>query len=315
MRALVIRDNELFVETRPDPVPGPGEVLVAVRAAGLNAADLLQRRGLYPAPPGWPVDIPGLELAGDVRAWGSGVQGLSVGQRVCAIVGGGAHATYCLVPSEHLLAVPPGVEISNAGGFPEAFVTAFDALICQARMEFGDRVLISGAAGGVGSAALQLVRACGAVPIAVTRDDAPHKQLLQLGALEVATVETVTSVAPVDIILELVGAAHLQTAMSVLAPHGRVVVIGIGSGAKVEIDLLSIMTKRLSLMGSTLRSRSREEKTALCMRVTAELLPHWAAHRIHVPVSQHFRLEEAPAAYDAFATSGKFGKIVLTMQP
>ena len=312
MRAVVINDGALRVEHREDPVAGPGDVLVAVRSAGLNSADLLQRRGFYPAPPGWPSDVPGLELSGEVRALGAGVSGFMIGQRVCAIVGGGAQATHCVVPAEHLISVPGGVEITSAGGFAEGFITAYDALITQAHLSSGERVLISGAAGGVGCSAVQVARAFGAHVIAVTRDDRHHARLRLLGAHETVTLGDVDQLEPVDVLLELVGAAHFERAQNVLARAARVVVIGVGSGARVELDLLKVMNSRITVTGSTLRSRSREEKTVIARLVESELLPLWAAASIHVPIAMSFPLDAVEEAYAAFGEPGKFGKIVLT---
>ncbi len=312
MRAVVIANDLLNVEQRPDLVAGPRDVVVNVRAAGLNAADLLQRRGFYPAPPGWPADIPGLEIAGDVAACGPGVSEWRVGDLVCAIVGGGGQATQCLVPAEHLIPIPSGLEITSAGGFAEAFTTAYDALIRQARLAHGERVLISGAAGGVGSAALQIARAWGAIPVATVRDHAHDERLRALGAHEIVTFDEIESLEAVSVVLELVGAAHFQHAQKVLAPFGRVVVIGVGGGGRVEVDLLSVMSKRLTLTGSTLRARGRGEKADIAREVTENLVPLWASGRLHVPVAQTFPLDRVEAAYEAFATPGKFGKIILT---
>ncbi len=312
MRAVVISEGSLSIEERPDPVPGPRDVVVDVAAAGLNAADLLQRRGFYPAPPGWPVDVPGMEIAGTIVAIGEDVRGRSLGQRVCAVVGGGGQATRCLVPSEHLLDVPSSTDLIHAGGFPEAYTTAYDAITQAAHFEPGTRVLISGAAGGVGSAAVQVAAALGAHVIAVTRDDRFHDRLRALGAAEVTTIDHVGALEPVDVVIELVGAAHLAAAMNVLAPHATVVVIGVGGGSRVEVDFLAVMTKRLRLTGSTLRSRSRTEKALLASSMVREVVPLWAANAVHVDVHATFPLEEVESAYDAFAAGGKFGKIILT---
>src|ERR1700761_3037886 len=162
MHAVVIREGQLYWEEREDPVPGDTELLVAVRAAGLNAADLVQRAGFYPAPPGWPVDIPGMEFAGEVAAVGRQVTLFSPGDRVMAVVGGGAQATLALVDESHALAVPEGLDWTEAGGFPEAFPTAYDALFRQGELQMGERVLVSGAAGGVGTAGVQLAAQAGA---------------------------------------------------------------------------------------------------------------------------------------------------------
>jgi len=312
--ALTINEKRLDVVERDTPEPGPDDVLVAVRAAGINAADLMQRDGHYPAPPGWPADVPGMEVAGEVRAVGANVDIALVGRRVCAIVGGGAQATHCVVPSEHLLSLPDHVAWHEAGGFPEAFTTAFDALVTQGRLQRGERALISGAAGGVGVAGVQIAHALGASVIAVTRDTEHHERLRHLGADEAVTIDQVNELAGVDVVLELVGAANLQTVQRVLNPHARVVVIGVGAGARVELDLRTMMRTRSSYTGSTLRSRSREEKAVVARLVADALLPRWERHELSVPLARTFNLREAEDAYKFFATPGKFGKVVLSVE-
>ena len=262
MRAVIIDEGALRIDERPTPEPAPFDVVVAVHSAGINAADLLQRRGFYPAPPGWPADIPGMEMAGVVSAVGDRVNEPLLGRRVCAIVGGGAQATFCTVPSEHLIFVPDHVTWDEAGGFAEAFVTAHDALVTQGRVRAGERVLVSGAAGGVGVAGVQVAHALGAHVVAVTRDSAHHDRLRAIGADETVTIDQVGEVAPVDVVLELVGAANLSVVQHSLAAFARVVVIGVGGGARVDLDLLSMMRTRASFTGSTLRSRTRAEKAA-----------------------------------------------------
>ncbi|HEV3186448.1 MAG TPA: zinc-binding dehydrogenase [Acidimicrobiales bacterium] len=313
MRALTIDEKRLKVVERDSPEPGPSDVVVAVRAAGINAADLMQREGFYPAPPGFPADIPGMELAGFVNAVGEGVSTSLIGRRVCAIVGGGAQASHCVVASEHLLFVPEHVSWSEAGGFPEAFTTAYDALVTQGHLQAGERVLISGAAGGVGSAGVQIAHALGALVVAVTRDDEHHDALRALGANETVILSDVNSVDPVDVVLELVGAANVSAAQNVLRPHARYVIIGVGAGARVEIDLLSMMRTRYTLTGSTLRSRTREEKAAVAQLLRDVLIPRWEHGDFSVPIAKTFDLGDAVAAYDYFAQPGKLGKVVLTV--
>ena len=312
MRAVTLVGEQLRVVERPDPVPGPRDVVVRVHGAGLNAADLLQRRGFYPAPPGWPTDIPGMEMAGTVVARGSDVHSTNLGARVCAIVGGGAQATHCVVPAEHVLDVPASVALTEAGGFAEAFTTAADALLTGGPLRPGTRVLVSGAAGGVGSAVIQLARAWGAHPIAVTRDSQFHEQLVALGAAEVTTVDEVAQLEPVNYVVELLGAVHLEQALKVLAPHANVVVIGIGGGARVELDLLRMMAGRWRVTGSTLRARSREEKSDVAAILRRDVLPLWTSGDVRVVVQRTFVLEDAVTAYDAFGERGKFGKLILT---
>ena len=314
MRALTIADRSLELRERPTPEPGPTDVLVEVHAAGINAADLMQREGFYPAPPGWPQDIPGMELAGVVVAVGDRVVESLMGRRVCAIVGGGAQSTHCALPSEHLLFLPDDVSFEEAGGFPEAFITAHDALVTQGRIAAGERVLISGAAGGVGSAGVQIARALGAEVIAVTRTTEHHERLRELGASSTITLDEVAALSGVDVVLELLGATHLDVAQRVLNPFARVVVIGVGAGRSAELDLLSMMTKRATITGSTLRSRSREEKAEVTRRVSDALIPRWTHHELEVPLAKVFELDEATEAYEYFATPGKFGKVVLRVE-
>jgi NADPH:quinone reductase-like Zn-dependent oxidoreductase len=313
MRALTIRDGKLVVEERPDPVPGSTEVLVAVAAAGLNAADLLQRRGLYPAPAGSPQDIPGLELAGEVVGLGSSVTRWNLGDRVMAVVAGGAQAELCVVDENHLLPVPATMDPVEAGGFPEAFSTAFDAMVTQGRLSVGDRLLVTGAAGGVGTAAVQLGRAIGAVVVASARDTGRHAALSDLGADVVITPDEVANHGPYDVVLELVGAASLTNGvLSTLATGARVVVIGVGGGATMEINLLGLMGARASIGGSTLRARSRTEKAMVAEAVTAHVLPLVDRGDIGVPILATYDLEQAEAAYERFGAGAKLGKIVLT---
>ena len=311
-RALCFRDDDIVVEERLSQEPAPLDVVVAVRAAGLNAADLLQRRGWYPAPPGWPADIPGLECAGEVMRVGRDVDATLLGRRVAAIVGGGGQAEECHVPSEHLILLPDSVSWAAAGGFAEAFTTAFDALVLQANIQPGERVAISGAAGGVGVAAVQIARAIGAHVTAVTRDASHHGALTALGAHECVTLESVGEIAPVNVILELVGAAHLSVAQRVLLPRARVVVIGVGGGGRVELDLLALMSTRATITGSTLRARSRSEKADIAAALQRDVIPWLADGAVSIPVHSVVALEDAANAYDEFARPGKFGKIVLS---
>ena len=311
MHAVTIIERQLELVERPTPEPGPDDVVVAVHAAGINAADLLQRQGFYPAPPGWPADIPGMELAGVVSEVGEHVREPLLGRRVCAIVGGGAQADFCVVPSEHLFYVPEHVAWSEAGGFAEAFTTAHDALVTQGRLHSGERVMVSGAAGGVGVAAVQLASVLGAHVVAVTRTSEHHERLKALGANEVLTLDQVGQLDPIDLVLELVGAANLVSAQHVLAPFARVVVIGVAGGGRVEVDLLSIMQRRVTFTGSTLRSRSREEKATVINAVARDVVTRWTTRELTVPLAATFDLADASDAYAYFAQPGKFGKVVL----
>ena len=312
MQAVVIDEGQLRWQERPDPEPGDHELVVAVRAAGVNGADLAQRAGRYPAPPGWPQDIPGLEMAGEVEAVGARVTRFAVGDRVMALVGGGAQAELAVVDEAHALGVPAGLSWPEAGGFMEANATAYDALFGQAGLSLGDRVLVTGAAGGVGSAAVQLAALAGADVVASVRDPARHEEVAALGAAAVVAPGGIAAHGPYDVVLELVGAASLPSALEALALRGRVVVIGVGSGANVDLDLMALMGRRARICGSTLRARSSGEKAVLIATLGSLVVPALAAGRLRVPVAATFRLTDAAGAYERFAAGGKLGKIVLT---
>jgi len=311
MRAVVIHDGKLVVEERPDPAPGDTELSVRVHAAGINSADLLQRKGLYPPPPGFPPDIPGMEFAGTVEAVGRQVRSFSAGDRVMAVVGGGAQASMALVDETHTLRVPESVPFAAAGGFPEVYSTAFDALFDQCGVEMGDRVLVTGAAGGVGTAGVQLARAAGASVVASVRNHAHHDEVRALGADEVVDPADVGHHGPYDVVLELVGAASFPSAFGALAAGGRISVIGVASGAGVDLNLLTLMQKRASVRGSTLRARSTVDKAIVAAGVTARVLPLLADGRIRVPVAATYPLADVEAAYQRFADGAKLGKVVL----
>jgi NADPH:quinone reductase len=301
----------LVVEERPDPEPGKGELLVRVRAAGLNGADMLQRKGAYPAPPGSPPDIPGMELAGEVAAVGPGVSRFGEGERVMAIVGGGAQAELALVHERGAMPVPELLDWPQAGGLPEVFTTAHDALFSQAGLRSGEHLLVHGAAGGVGTAAVQLGRVAGARVTATVRREELRPGVEELGARAIAP-EGFEDEGPFDVVLELVGASNLAANLGALAIGGRIAVIGVGgTGPKAEINLLSVMQKRARIHGSTLRARPLEEKAIAMRLVEREVLPHFEDGSLTVPVAETFPLEQADDAYNRFEAGGKLGKIVL----
>jgi NADPH2:quinone reductase len=310
MRAVTIRDGELLVEQHPDPEPASGEVLVRVRAAGLNGADMLQRRGRYPAPPGSPQEIPGLELAGEVVANGPGATRFAEGERVMAIVGGGGQAELAVVHERVLMPVPEQLDWPAAGGFPEVFTTAHDALFTQAGLGAGERLLVHGGAGGVGTAAIQLGASAGARVTATVRNADLREQVAALGARAIEP-EGFAQQGPFDVILELVGAPNLDADLDALETNGRIVVIGIGAGAKGELNLAKLMGKRGRLMASTLRARPLEQKAATARALERHVLPLVEAGALRVPVAGTFALDEATAAYERFAAGGKLGKLVL----
>jgi NADPH:quinone reductase-like Zn-dependent oxidoreductase len=288
MRAGVIHGGRISVEERPDPVPGEGELLIRVRAAGINAADLMQRAGNYPPPPGAPADIPGLECAGETED----------GRRVMALLGGGGQAELVAVHHTHVLPVPDGMPWEQAGGFMEAFATAHDALFTQARLESGERLLVNGAAGGVGVAAVQLGVQHGARVTANARHH--HEELRALGADTDVEGEY-------DVILELVGGDNLASNLTRLALQGRISIIGTVAGSRAEIEFGNLTRKRGRIHGSTLRARTVDEKA----QVMAALGAFAAAHPLRVPVEATFPLERTQDAYERFRAGNKFGKIVV----
>lgn len=313
MKALVIVEGSLVIEDRPNPTPGSTEVVVEVAAAGVNAADLLQRRGFYPAPPGSPTDIPGLEIAGTIAAKGDAVGDWHLGDRVMAVVGGGGQATHCIVDAAHLLPIPDSTSTLEAGGFAEAFTTAYDAIVTQGRLASGDRLLVTGAAGGVGTAAVQLGRTIGATVVASVRDATRREAVSQLGADVVIDPGETTDHGPYDVVLELVGATSLNGGvLSSLATGARVVVIGVGGGgATAELNLLGLMGARATIGGSTLRARSRTDKAVVAAAMTKHVLPLLERGTLVVPILETFGLADATAAYERFAAGSKLGKIIL----
>jgi NADPH:quinone reductase len=313
MRAATISDGQVGVREHPDPEPGDGEVLVRVRAAGLNGADLMQRAGRYPAPPGEPQDIPGLELAGEVAAVGPAAPRFAVGDRVMGIVGGGGQAELCTVHERQLMPVPERLPWPQAGGLPEVFTTAHDAIFTQGGLRTGERLLVHGAAGGVGTAAVQLGAAAGAHVTATVRNPGARDGVRELGAHEVVDPEGFAAGRPFDVILELVGAPDFPANLEVVATGGRIVVIGVAAGAKIELNLLALMGRRATLRASTLRARPLEEKALTARALEREVLPGFARGALRVPVAETFPLDDVAAAYERFAAGGKLGKVVLTM--
>jgi NADPH:quinone reductase len=312
MRAVTIKNKNLTVEDHPDPTPGAGECLVRVRAAGLNGADMMQRRGLYPAPPDAPQDIPGLELAGEVLQAGPRANRFNPGDRVMGIVAGGGQAELAVVHERILMPVPDNLDWPAAGGVPEVFTTAHDGVFSQAGLKAGERLLVHGGAGGVGTAAIQLGRAAGARVTATVRNPDHRAAVAELGAEAIAP-EDFEQHGPFDVILELVGAPNLPGNLQALDLWGRIMVIGISAGAQAELNLGVAMQKRARIYNSTLRPRPLEEKALTARAVERSVLPLLASGAVRVPIAATYPLEEAPVAYDRFAEGGKLGKIVLTM--
>ena len=309
MRAVVFQDGQAVVTEVADPEPGHRQVLVAVRAAGLNGADLAQAKGGYPPPAGAP-PTGGLEMAGEVVAAGPGCQRFSEGDRVMAVVQGGGQAELCLVDEPLAMPVPEAMDWERAGGFPEVFATAHDALFTQAGLAMGERVCVHGAAGGVGTAAVQLAVATGAQVTATVRSPGSRAAVADMGANAIDPADF-TDAGPFDVILELVGAPNWPANLKALANEGRVVVIGVGAGAEVSLNLALLMVKRVRLFASTLRPRPLEQRASVARRVERHVLPLVESGQIRVPIARTFPLAEATAAYEYFAAPGKLGKVVL----
>jgi NADPH:quinone reductase len=312
VRAATIVDGSLEVREHPDPRPGPGQILIRVQAAGINSADLHQVKGGYPAPPGVPADIPGLELAGEVAAIGPSATRFAIGDRVMAVVGGGGQAELAVLHEREAMPVPTRLTWEEAGGLPEVFTTAHDALFTQCGLTVGERVCVHGAAGGVGTAGVQLAAAAGASVTATVRNPDLRLAVAALGATVIAPDETAAH-GPYDVILELVGAPNMAANLEAVAVGGRITVIGVGAGAAAEVNLHVLMTKRARIYGSTLRSRPLELKATAARAVEANVLPLFETGRVTVPIAATFPLTKALEAYERFAAGGKFGKIVLTM--
>lgn len=314
MRAVTIVDGERGkVEWGPwdDPKPAEADLLVRVRAAGISRGDVMQSYGLYPPPPGTtPPELPGLEAAGEVEAVGSACRRFSVGDRVMAVVTGAGQAELAAVPERVAMPVPDAMSWAQAGAFPENYTTAHDALFTQCGLGMGERVCIHGAAGGVGTAAVELAVAAGCDVVATVRNADLRDGVSRLGATVVDPSEF-TDAGPFDVVLELVGAVNMPANLSALATGGRIAVIGIGSGATAEVNLMALMLARGRIHGSTLRARPLEDKARAARAIERHVLPLVARGALTVPIAATFPFTEADAAYERFERGGKLGKIVL----
>ncbi|HEX6927238.1 MAG TPA: NAD(P)H-quinone oxidoreductase [Longimicrobiaceae bacterium] len=324
MRAVVITrpggPEVLEIQEREVPEPGPGQIRVRVRTTALNRADLLQRRGGYAAPANFPPDIPGLEYAGVVDALGSGAGLWAVGSRVMGIVGGGGHAEYVCVHEREAMRIPHNLSWEEAGAIPEAFLTAYDALFRQLEVQMGDRLLIHAVGSGVGTAAVQLARAASVRTIGTSRTASKLQRVLELG-LDVGIdssqqdwreqVKVATEGEGVNAVLDLVGGRFIQDDLRVLAPRGKAIVVGLVGGASAELDLGLLLRRRLTLMGTVLRTRPVEEKIALAREFSDSVLPLFASGRIKPVVDRVYPIEEIRQAHAVMEANQTFGKIVL----
>ena len=315
MRAVVFTGaggNEVVsVEERPNPEPGSEDVLVRVEYAGLNPADLAQRAGNYPAPPGSPPDVPGLEVAGTVESCGSRVSSWRPGDRVFGLVGGGGLADRVNVHERCVAPVPDALEERGAAAVPEAFITAHDAAFTQAGLRPGETLLVHGAGGGVGTAAVQLGVAAGARVVATVRTPQVEEAVAGLGAEIVQEQDFPRGAPSADVILELVGGAHFPANLDVLARRGRIVVVSVAGGNEIELPLGVLMQKRATILGTALRTRPLEEKAAAVRAFEREVVPGLASGRLRPLVDSVFPADAAEAAFDRLGERGKIGKVLL----
>jgi NADPH:quinone reductase len=311
MRAIVFTGaggpEVMSLEQRADPRPGSDEVLVEAAYSGINPADLHQRAGHYPAPPGSPVDVPGLEVCGSVVACGEHVHDWSPGDRVFGVVGGGGLADRVVVNARHLARVPDRLDDRQAAAVPEAFITAHDAVFSQANVRPGERLLVNGANGGVGLAAVQLGLATGLRVLANARSPQCRERLAALGA-EPASLD---QAGEVDVVLELVGAPNIPGDLEALAVGGRIVVVSTAAGSKVEMPLRALMAKRATMIGTLLRARPIEQKGTAVQAFARQVVPLLASGAIVPIVDRDFPAEQAAAAFDYMQQPGKFGKVLL----
>jgi NADPH2:quinone reductase len=305
--------NEVVsVEMRPDPEPGPEDVVVRVAFAGLNPADLVQRAGSYPAPPGSPPDVPGLEVAGTVETCGERVSAWTPGDRVFGLVGGGGLADKVLVHERCVTRAPDTLDDLGAAAVPEAFITAHDAAFTQAGLRPGETLLVHGAAGGVGTAAVQLGVTAGARVVATVRSPKVEETVAALGAETVTDEEFRQSVSmSADVILELVGGVHFPANLEALARRGRIVIVSVAGGNEIALPLLTLMQKRATISGTVLRARPLEEKAAAIRAFEREVVPGLASGRLRPIVDSVYPAEDVRAAFDRLEERGKLGKVLL----
>lgn len=305
---------------RPVPEPAAGEVLIRVAAAGINRPDLMQRRGLYPPPPG-ASDLPGLEIAGTIAAVGTGVEKPAVGEAVCALVTGGGYAEYCTAAAALCLPVPQGLGMIEAAALPETFFTVWTNVFGAGGLRAGERFLVHGGSGGIGSTAIQLARAFGAEVYATAGGPQKCAFCEGLGAVAidyrredfVQRIQALTGGEGVNLILDLIGGPYLQRNLDCLAPSGRLVIIAVQGGPKAEINLLPVFLKCLTITGSTLRPRDVAEKAAIAAELRAKVWPLLEAGRVAPLVHATFPLAEAASAHRLMEAGGHRGKIVLML--
>ncbi len=327
MKAIVITQpgppDVLQLQNVADPEPGADDLLVRVRATAVNRADCLQRQGHYPAPPGTRQDIPGLEFAGEVESVGRNVRDWKRGDRVMGLLPGAGYAQLAVIHERLALPIPGTFTFEQAASIPEVFLTAFDALFLQLGLRMGERVLIHAVGSGVGTAALQLAKQAGAFVFGTARSPEKLEKARALG-LDVAIDSTTqdfreivlreTRDEGVHVILDVIGAEFLESNLSSLKPRGRMILVGLLSGRAAEANLGAILRKRLTLIGTALRSRALEEKAAVMQAFRDQVLPLFAAGRLHPVVDRVFLLEKAAEAHQYMEANLNFGKIILSME-
>jgi putative PIG3 family NAD(P)H quinone oxidoreductase len=326
MRALVIQEGgRLVIEDRPVPAPAAGQVLVRVYGAGVNRADLLQRAGRYPAPPGAPADIPGLEFAGVVESVGPGVASPCPGDRVMGIVAGGGQAEYLVTAASHCARVPASLDLVEAGGIPEAFITAHDAMVVQGGLMTGQRVLVHAVASGVGTAAVQLAECFGASVVGTSRSKdkldravelgLDHPVLAPSGFDPTALAAEITAAAgPIDVTVDLLGGPYLRVDVAVAGPRGRIIIVGLIAGRSAELDMGAVLAKRLVVRGTVLRSRPSGEKAEATHLFEGQVVPLLARGALRPVIDAVVPLAEADRGYELVATDRTFGKVVLDLR-
>ncbi len=311
-------------EVETPPLPTADRVRVRVRAAGLNRADVLQRLGHYPAPPGFPQNIPGLEFAGEVEAVGDEVQTWKIGQRVFGIIAGGAQAEYVVVPANQLAEIPGNLDWPEAAAVPEVFITAHDALFTRANLRPGETMLVHAAGSGVGTAAIQLAGVAGATAFGTSRTADKLERAKAFGLSNAVAVggDPLSMIAPimewtrgrgVNVIIDLVGAAYLEANLSALASRGRLVLVGTTAGAKATLDFSLAMGKRLTIVGTMLRARSLEEKATATRLFGEQVVPLLASGKVRPVIDRVYKMEEIDEAHARMEANESFGKIVLLM--
>lgn len=324
MRAVTITapggPEVLKLEEHPVPPPGPGQIRVRVRASALNRADVLQRRGLHPPPPGAPAEIPGLEYAGEVDALGPGAGLWAVGNRVMGIIGGGGHAEYVVIHEREAVRIPQNLPWEEAAAVPEVFMTAYDALIRQADLRAEERVLIHAVGSGVGLAALQLARAMGAVVLGTSRTPEKLRRAAEWGletGLDASPAELPDAVREattgqgVHVVLDLVGGPYFDAALRVVGSGGRVVLVGLIAGSRVEIDLGTLLRQRIRVFGTVLRSRPLPEKIQLAREFSQNVLPFLTSGKVRPVIDRVVPFSEVAEAHQAMEANQTFGKVVL----